>query len=394
MRHRLLVGVVFVLGLLIGLFDVRPSAQSPFLVYGSSSGTAQVIKATSNALWVSIQSLGLLTVDAGPNARWLTLPMTDLGAVGTYGAAIGSATNAGDGARSDHVLTMGYNTTASGGRLNLTEPAFEWRIEDYYKPAGTAYMEAHWNYYDANGGQIRPIAYQVDRSNGGYLTNSTLSLSGTSVSYLAADQTQYVKFLAGTTYFYNSNKLTSLVNNVPFLTQYNAALGAEVSVAFVNASDQVSIGSTSTGVLVPVVKSVALTATSGAVGVPVVVATGRATAQSAANASISTFTVGAADASFEVSANMNVTASTTLATTLTCTYTDEANVARTMILPIAPLSGTFTAAGAISGAGASVWHTPVMHIRAKAATAITILTSAGTFTGVTYTAEGIIRRVS
>lgn len=127
-------------------------------------------------------------------------------------------------------------------------------------------------------------------------------------------------------------------------------------------------------------------------GNPVIVANGRATAQAAANASISTFTVGAADGSFEVSANLNATVVTTLATTLTCTYTDESNTARTMILPIQQLSGSFIAAGAITGVGA--WETPVMHIRAKAATAITILTSAGTFTGVTYTAEGIIKQTA
>lgn len=132
--------------------------------------------------------------------------------------------------------------------------------------------------------------------------------------------------------------------------------------------------------------------TAGLMGAPGVVAVGRVTAQSAANASISTFTVGAADASFEISANMNVTASTALTTTLTCTYTDEASTAQTMVLPIVSLSGTFVAAGAITGAGATVWHTPVMHIRAKAATAITILTTAGTFTGVTYTAEGVIKQ--
>lgn len=126
-------------------------------------------------------------------------------------------------------------------------------------------------------------------------------------------------------------------------------------------------------------------------GHPTIYAAGRVTAQTAANASISTFTVGASDGSFEVSANMNVTASTALATTLTCTYTDESNTARTMIFPIQQLSGSFIAAGAITGVGA--WETPVIHIRCKASTAITILTSAGTFTSVTYTAEGIIRQL-
>lgn len=127
-------------------------------------------------------------------------------------------------------------------------------------------------------------------------------------------------------------------------------------------------------------------------GVPAVYAAGRVTAQSAANASISTYTVGAADGSFEVSANMEVSASTVLSTTLTCTYTDESNTARTMILPVQQLTGSFIAGGVISGTGA--WETPVMHIRCKAATAITILTSTGTFTGVTYTAEGIIKQTA
>lgn len=127
-------------------------------------------------------------------------------------------------------------------------------------------------------------------------------------------------------------------------------------------------------------------------GTPAIYAAGRVTAQSAANASIATYTVGAADGSFEISANMNVTASTTLVTTLTCTYTDEASAARTMVMPVTQLSGSFIAAGAITGTGA--WETPVMHIRCKAATAITILTSAGTFTGVTYSAEGIIKQIA
>lgn len=127
-------------------------------------------------------------------------------------------------------------------------------------------------------------------------------------------------------------------------------------------------------------------------GHPAVYAAGRATAQSAANSSISTYTVGAADGSFEVSANMNVTASTSLVTTLTCTYTDESNTARTMVFPVTQLSGSFIAAGAITGTGA--WETPIMHIRCKASTAITILTSTGTFTGVTYTAEGIIKQTN
>ena len=128
-------------------------------------------------------------------------------------------------------------------------------------------------------------------------------------------------------------------------------------------------------------------------GVPGVVASAPISAQSAA-ATITSYANPATDADFDVRAQMSVTASTTLVTTLTCTYTDVANVARTMILPVVSVSGTFVAAGAITGAGASIWETPVMHIRAKASTTITLLTSTGTFSGVTYSASGIITKLN
>ena len=117
------------------------------------------------------------------------------------------------------------------------------------------------------------------------------------------------------------------------------------------------------------------------------------TAQSS-NATITSYANPAADGDYEVSGQMSVTASTALTTTLTVTYTDVANVVRTMILPIVSVSGTYVAAGAITGAGASIWESPVMHIRVKASTTITILTSAGTFTGVTYSASGVIKKMS
>jgi hypothetical protein len=132
-------------------------------------------------------------------------------------------------------------------------------------------------------------------------------------------------------------------------------------------------------------------ATAG-LGTPVVVAYARVTAQSSANASIATYTVGASDGTFAVSANMNVSAVTVLSTVLTCTYTDETNTSRSLILPIAQLAGTFIAAGVISATG--VWQTAIMHIRAKASTVITLLSATGTFTGVTYAAEGLMVQVA
>lgn len=134
---------------------------------------------------------------------------------------------------------------------------------------------------------------------------------------------------------------------------------------------------------------------SGTVGVPVIVATGRVTAQAAANASVSAFTVGAADASFEVSANVLVTTATTHAFTVTCAYTDEGNTARTVTMPFVLVAGSAIVTSVANGNGTVPYLGLPIHIRAKAATTITIATAAGgTYTTVAYNAEGIVKQMS
>ncbi len=128
-------------------------------------------------------------------------------------------------------------------------------------------------------------------------------------------------------------------------------------------------------------------------GVPSIYGAGRVTAQTAANATIATYTVGAADASFIVSGNVNVTTSTAHSFTLTCIYTDETNTSRTLVMNVSQITGTMvTAITNVTGAGA--YEGVPLHIRAKAGTTITLATSAGgTYTTVTYNAEGVIQQV-
>lgn len=127
-------------------------------------------------------------------------------------------------------------------------------------------------------------------------------------------------------------------------------------------------------------------------GVPVIYGSGRSTAQTAAATSVATYTVGAADGSFEVSANVLVTASTTHSFTVTCVYTDEGNTSRTLTLSFSQLTGTIlTAITNVQGAGA--YEGVPLHIRCKSGTSITI-SSTGTFTSVTYNVEGIIKQMS
>ena len=129
-------------------------------------------------------------------------------------------------------------------------------------------------------------------------------------------------------------------------------------------------------------------------GVPAIYGTGRSTAQIAAVASVAAYTVGAADGSFKVSANVNVTTSTLHNFTVTCAYTDETNTARVLTLPFVQLAGTpLTAITNATGAGP--YEGIPLHIRCKASTAITIATAGvGGFTTVTYNVEGSITQIA
>lgn len=128
-------------------------------------------------------------------------------------------------------------------------------------------------------------------------------------------------------------------------------------------------------------------------GVGAIQAEGRATAQVAANASVATYTVGAADGSFVVSANVLVTTATTHTFTVTCTYTDEGNTSRVVTMNFSTLAGVISNAAITNIAGTVPYEGVPLHIRAKAATAITIATT-GTFTTVVYNVEGAIVQVA
>lgn len=119
---------------------------------------------------------------------------------------------------------------------------------------------------------------------------------------------------------------------------------------------------------------------------------GRITAQSAAVAITgATITVGASDSSYRVSGNINVTAATVLSTSLNCVYTDETNTSRTMIVPLNGLAGNFVSGGLATSTGP--FESATMHIRCKAGTTVTLSVASGTFTGVTYNAEGYIQQI-
>lgn len=127
-------------------------------------------------------------------------------------------------------------------------------------------------------------------------------------------------------------------------------------------------------------------------GVPSIYGSGRSTAQTAAVASVATYTNAASDGSFIVSANANVTTSTTHNFTVTVAYTDETNTSRTLTLSFFALSGGAPISSITNVTGAGPYEGCSAHIRVKASTAITIATT-GTFTSVTYNVEGYITQI-
>lgn len=136
-----------------------------------------------------------------------------------------------------------------------------------------------------------------------------------------------------------------------------------------------------------------LTTTTGTIRRVIVAgSSGRATAQTAANNSVATYTLGATDASYEVSANVLVTTSSAENFTVTVSYTDEGNTARVLTMNFQTIGGTIGTTVAFAN-GAVPYEGLVTHLRCKASTSITVKT-VGTFTGATYNVEGIIKQTN
>jgi hypothetical protein len=126
------------------------------------------------------------------------------------------------------------------------------------------------------------------------------------------------------------------------------------------------------------------------VGMNAILAVGRSTAQTAAVPSVVTYTVPvASDHSYLVTSNVLITAATTCNFSVVTTYTDEANVSRSLTHVFLQT----VAANAIwyitDTTGVDAYCGAPLYIRAKAGTTITMATT-GTFTSVAYNVEGAI----
>jgi hypothetical protein len=89
-----------------------------------------------------------------------------------------------------------------------------------------------------------------------------------------------------------------------------------------------------------------------------------------------------------------VTTATSHAFTMTVSYTDEGNTARTVTVPFMLVASPTTITTSVANANGAVPYMGVpLTIRCKAATAITVHTT-GTFTTVTYNAEASVTQIA
>ncbi len=241
----------------------------------------------------------------------------------------------------------------------------------------------------------------------GTATASTAPLKFTSGTLLTSAEAGAVEFL--TDDFYGTittgaarkgivlNDGTALTSGrVPFATT-NGRLTDDSDLTFatdtLTATKLSAPTSVATGTLAQTGKTITYNnITTAGWGVPAIQAEARLTAQTAAVASVAAYTLGAADGSVLVSANVNVTTSTLHSFSVQVAYTDETNTAQTLTMPMSQLAGTLVTL-ITNTTGAGPYEGVPLHLRCKASTAVTVKTT-GTFTTVTYNVEGAIQQIA
>lgn len=200
-----------------------------------------------------------------------------------------------------------------------------------------------------------------------------ISASGLTYTFNAIDQGNNASFYAqdgsgNTLKGPNGTRALVAVGDISTSGKYIAAGGN-------GATGVDSVGTVFTG---------GIATTVGSVATPRIVGNARMTGRTAAQA-LATLTVGASDTTFQVSANVNITAVAVASFQVTCTYTDETSTSRTLVLNFSQISGTLVQT-LTAALGTGAYEGVPLQIRAKTGTTI-IIASTGTFTSVTYNLE-------
>lgn len=368
-----------------GQVSVTNGSTTTYLQLGINTGVNALVKCVNPTA----------TTGASVAGRTLTVKSGDaVASTDTVGAAAGGNfnINAGDAAR----LTSG---TAAGGNVVITpgtpigtaDDALRGKIKLVTGSASTSTTAIE--IYNPGGGDVNGNFFTIYPNGSISVLNlvaaygTAFSLDPTAATLGAAIYPVVSQVIVGSDWQYTWGNAAN-VRGVTRDTGLARGAAGQISLTNGGATVYSSIGINGTTTY----RSVATTGW----GQPAIYGSGRVvgTVDSRA-AAAATYTVGAADGSFMVSGNVLVTASATHSFSLDVSYTDEGNVARTLILPMAQLAGAFVTGGLITAVtGTGPYESVSLQIRAKASTAITIRVSNGTFTSVTYNSEGSIRQIA
>lgn len=129
-------------------------------------------------------------------------------------------------------------------------------------------------------------------------------------------------------------------------------------------------------------------------GVPAIYGSGRLTGLTGASGTVTSYTVGGSDGTFEVSGDILATTSTNYSFMYMVDWTDETGTARTTGMMFTGMGVSGVTATLSNSDGPDFQGLPLT-IHAKAGTAITLHTNGGgTYMNVTYNIDGIIKQVS
>jgi hypothetical protein len=276
-------------------------------------------------------------------------------------------------------LTLNSQGTTTARFLNITNNA-PWLLQ--YNAAGNGTIELV-RIDSSNNVVVGPDGTQAGiKLNGATTCTSTVTASsfgGTGdTTFKAGTSGNIVHISAGATVIADFSTSYELLS-APLLDGTNN--GHDIGSA-ANAFKDLYLGGT--------LKRYGAVATAGN-GLPSIMSSGRnAAVNAAAQTVINAFAVPAADTTYELNVNVLITTLGSGSFTVTCTYTDEGNTARTMTIPFINTAG----ATVTTLAAAAPFATPDIRIRCKASSTISVQSVAGTFTGCTYNIEASLKKIS
>lgn len=163
------------------------------------------------------------------------------------------------GTRYDWTRDIGWNLAMNGTRIDTGDAAVGDQWESYYEQdASNTWLERHVIYIDTTGTAYRPWSFQMGRTGGtatnggvvnGYIAAGSFALydsagpvnSGASYFRFATNPNSGVSS-SGWLEIATGGTFRKLTNNAQWLWQMNAAANNQLSIAYVDASNQVEVG--------------------------------------------------------------------------------------------------------------------------------------------------------